>query len=111
MCSRGVLVHCPSRLGAAVAVLAAKLLCSDGVFTKWTLEHAKSVHHFDGVMSHSFKCSRLSWYDSELKLPCRTFPYIEFLVRIHVFTVEYQCCIGRLRCDTVISPFPCTSGV
>lgn len=69
MCSRSVLVHCLSRLGAAIAVLAAELLCGDGVFTKWTLERAKPVHHFDGVMSHSFKCSRLFRYDSELKLP------------------------------------------
>ena len=52
MCSGGVLVHCPSRLGAAVAVLAAELLCGDGVFTEWTLERAKAVHHSDGVMSH-----------------------------------------------------------
>jgi hypothetical protein len=69
MCRRGVLVHCPSRLGAAVAILVAELLCSDGVFTKWTRERAKAVYHLDGVMSHSFKYSRLSQYDSELKLP------------------------------------------
>jgi hypothetical protein len=72
MCSRGVLVHCPSRLGAAVAVLAAELPSGDGVFTKWALERAKAVHHFDGVMSHSFNCSSLSRYDSELKLPLTT---------------------------------------
>ena len=35
MCSRGVLVHCPSGLRAAVTILAAELLCGDGVFTKW----------------------------------------------------------------------------
>jgi hypothetical protein len=56
---RGVHVHCPSCLGAAVSVEAAELTCSDRVFTKWTFERA-NVHHFDGVMSHSFKCSRLS---------------------------------------------------
>jgi hypothetical protein len=72
MCSRGVLVHCPSRLGAAAAVLAAKLQCSDGVFTKWALKGDKAVHHFDGVMSHSFNCSRLSRYDSEPKLHLAT---------------------------------------
>jgi hypothetical protein len=44
MCSRGVLVHCPSRLGAAVA--AAEMPCGEGVFTKLALERAKAVHHF-----------------------------------------------------------------
>ena len=69
MCSRGVLVHYFSRLGATTAVLAAEVPRGDGVSTQWTLERAKAAHHFDGVMSHSFKCSRLSRYDSELKLP------------------------------------------
>jgi hypothetical protein len=68
MCSRGVIVHCPGRLGAAVAVLAAELLRGYGVFTEWALERADAVHHFDGVMSHNFKYSRLFRYDSELKL-------------------------------------------
>jgi len=54
MLSRGVLIHCLRRLGAAVAVLAAELLCGDGVFAKRALEQAKPVHHFDGVMSHTF---------------------------------------------------------
>src|ERR1017187_5468190 len=54
MCRSGVLVHCPSRLSAATAVLAAKLPCRDGVSAKYTLECAKAVHHFDRVMSHSF---------------------------------------------------------
>jgi hypothetical protein len=53
MCSRGVLVHCPRRLRAAVTILAAELLCRDGAFTKWALEGGKAVYHFDdGVMSH-----------------------------------------------------------
>jgi len=69
MLCRGVLVHCPSRLGATVTVLAAELPCGDRMFTNWTLESAKTVHHFDGVISHSFKSSRLSRYDSEPKLP------------------------------------------
>jgi hypothetical protein len=68
MCSRSVLVHRLSRLGAAAAVLAAELLCSDGVFTKRALERRKAIHRFDGVMSHSLNCRRLSKYDSELKL-------------------------------------------
>jgi hypothetical protein len=72
MCSRGVLVHCLGRLGAAAAVLAAELQCGDGVFTKRALEGDKAVHHFDGVMSHSFNCSLLSRYDSEPKLPLTT---------------------------------------
>jgi hypothetical protein len=46
MCDRGVLVHCPSRLGAAVAVQAAEIPCGEGVFTKLALERAKAVHHF-----------------------------------------------------------------
>ena len=69
MGSYGVLVHYPSRLPAAVAVLAAELQCGDGVFANETLKHAKTVHLFDCVMSHIFKSSRLSRYDSELKLP------------------------------------------
>jgi hypothetical protein len=48
MCSRSVLVHCPSRLGAAFSVEAVELPCGDGVFTEWALERAKAVHHFDG---------------------------------------------------------------
>jgi hypothetical protein len=69
MLRRSVLVHCPSRLGATVTVLAAELPCGDRMFTNWTLESAKTVHHFDGVISHSFKSSRLSQHDSEPKLP------------------------------------------
>jgi hypothetical protein len=72
MCSCSVLIHCPSRLGAAAAVLTAELPCRDGVFTKGAFERAKAVHHFDGVMSHRYKSSRFSQYYSELKypLPC-----------------------------------------
>jgi hypothetical protein len=53
MRSRGVLVHCPSRLGAAATVLAVELPCGDGVFAEWALENGKAIHHFDAVMSHS----------------------------------------------------------
>jgi hypothetical protein len=60
MCGRGVLVHCPSRLGAAVPVMTAEITRGDRVLTKWTLERAKTVHHCDGVISHTFKCSRIS---------------------------------------------------
>ena len=60
MCSRGVLVHRPSRLGAAVAILAAEIPCGDEVFAKSALERAKAAHHLDGVMSHSFNCRRSS---------------------------------------------------
>ena len=69
MCSRGVLVRCPRCLGAEVAVLAVELLCGDGVSAKWALEHAKALHHCDGVMHHNFKYRRLFQYDSALKLP------------------------------------------
>jgi len=69
MCSRGVLVHCPRCLGAKVAVLGAELLCGDGISAKWALEHAKALHHCDGVMPHSLKYRRLFQYDSALKLP------------------------------------------
>jgi hypothetical protein len=69
MCYRGVLVHCPGRLGATAAVLTAELLCGDGVFTKWALERGMAFYYCDGVMSHSFKYRRLCLYDSELKLP------------------------------------------
>ena len=67
VCSRGVLVHCPSRLGAAVAVQAAEIPCSDGVSTKSALEYAKAVHHFDVVMSHSFNCRLSSLYKLRTK--------------------------------------------
>ena len=69
MRSRRMLVHRPSRLGAAATVLTAKLPCGDGVFTEWALERGKAANHFDGVVSHSPNCRRLSRYDSELKLP------------------------------------------
>jgi hypothetical protein len=57
MYSNGVLVHHPGSLGAAAAVLGAELPCSNRVLAKYTLKSAKSVHHFDGVMSHNFKCT------------------------------------------------------
>jgi hypothetical protein len=57
VCSRGVLVHRPSRLGAAVTILAAELLRGDGVLTKRASEGCKAVYHFDGVLSHCFHCS------------------------------------------------------
>jgi hypothetical protein len=63
-----VLVHYSSRLGSPAAALAAELLCGDGVSTKYTLERGEALHRCDGVMSHSFKCSCLSGYDSALKL-------------------------------------------
>jgi hypothetical protein len=69
MCSPGVVVHYLSRLGATTAVLAAEVPSGDGVPAKRTLERAKAFHHRNGVMSHTFKCSRISRYDSELKLP------------------------------------------
>jgi hypothetical protein len=73
MCSRGVVIHYFSRLSATTAVLAAEVPRGDGVSTQWAPERTKAAHHFDGVMSHSFKCSRLSRYDSELKLPSHLF--------------------------------------
>jgi hypothetical protein len=69
MCSRGVLVHCPSCLGAATTVLATKLSRGDGVLTEWALKLGEAVHHLDGVMSHSFNCRCLSLCEPELKLP------------------------------------------
>jgi hypothetical protein len=68
MCSRGVFVHCPSCLGSAAAVLSAEVHCRDGVFATLACERGQAIHHFDGVMSHSFKSSPLSGYDSEPKL-------------------------------------------
>jgi|HubBroStandDraft_1064217.scaffolds.fasta_scaffold56208_1 hypothetical protein len=69
MCSRGVLVHRLSGLGAAVAVMAAEIPRGNGVFTKWALKRAKASHHCDRVISHNFKCSRIFRCNSELKLP------------------------------------------
>ncbi len=67
--SRGVQVHCPRCLGAAAPVLAAELPCGDGVPAMRAGERGQAMHHFDGVMSHSFKCSRLSEHCIEPKLP------------------------------------------
>jgi len=67
MCSRSVLVHCLSRLGAAAAVLAAELLGGHRVLTKWAPERGKAIDRFDGVMSHSLNCRRLPRHDFELK--------------------------------------------
>jgi len=53
VCSHGVLIHKPGRLGAAVTVLAAEIPRRNGVLANRTLERAKAVHNFDGVMSHS----------------------------------------------------------
>src|ERR1022692_5030775 len=69
MCSRSVLVHCPSCLGAATAVLAAEVRCCDGVLATWAREHRQAAHHLDRVMSHSLKSSPLSNCGSEPKLP------------------------------------------
>ena len=63
-----MLVHCPSRLGAAAAVSAAEFRRGDGVFATLARERDQAVHHLDGVMSHSFNSSPLSRYDSEPKL-------------------------------------------
>ena len=59
MLSRGVLVHHPSGLGAAVAILAAELSCRHGMLTNRTLERAKTVHQCDGVMSHNVPCEEV----------------------------------------------------
>ena len=64
----GVHVHYPSRLGASTHVLAAELLCGDGVLTMWTGECGQAVRHRDRVMSHIFKCSPVSCCDCEPKL-------------------------------------------
>jgi hypothetical protein len=60
MYGRGMLVHRPGRLSAAVSIFAAEFPRGDGVLTTWAREHGKTVHHFDGVVSHSLNCSRLS---------------------------------------------------
>jgi hypothetical protein len=81
MCSRGVLVHRLSCLGAAVPVMAAEIPCRDGVFTKGALERAKAGHHRDGVISHNCKCSRIILCNSELKSPSPTLPAMNCDVR------------------------------
>jgi hypothetical protein len=65
MHSRSVLVHCPSRLGTAAAVLNAEVRCRDGVFATQACERGHAVDHLDDVMSHSFKSSPLSRDDYE----------------------------------------------
>ena len=67
MCHHGMLVHCPSRLGAAATVLAAEISCRDRVFTKGAVELGEAVHHLDRVISHSFNCRRFSLAFLELK--------------------------------------------
>jgi hypothetical protein len=71
MYSRGVLVHCPSCLRAAVAVQAAEIPGGEGVFAKSALERAKTFHHSDGVMSHGLIVVLMSSHDSELKTTAR----------------------------------------
>jgi hypothetical protein len=68
MYGRSVLVDCPSRLGTAATVLTAEIQHGDGVLTTQARERGHAVDHFDDVMSHSFKSSPLSRYDSEPKL-------------------------------------------
>jgi hypothetical protein len=60
MCHRGVLVHCPSCLGAAATILAAEHPRGDGMLTKWAVELGEAVHQLDGVMSHRLNCRRSS---------------------------------------------------
>jgi hypothetical protein len=67
MYSRGVLVHRLCRLSAAISILAGEIPSGDGVFTKWTSERRKTVHHFDAVMSHSFHCRLPAGDESERK--------------------------------------------
>jgi hypothetical protein len=57
---RSVVVHCLSRLSTAATLMTAKVPRRNGVFAQYTLERAKAHHHFDRVVSHSCKCSRLS---------------------------------------------------
>jgi hypothetical protein len=60
MCSRGMFVHRPCRLSAAVAILTAELSCGDKVLAEWALERRKAIHHLNAVMSHIFNCSLVS---------------------------------------------------
>jgi hypothetical protein len=55
--------------------------------TEWALEHAKALHHCDGVMPHSFKYSRLFRYDSELKLPA-AFPPVVIVITFQLLCFE-----------------------
>ena len=70
-----MLVHYFSRLGATTAVQAAELPRGDGVSTQNALERAETLHYCDAVMSHVFKYTRSSRYDSELKLPLDLFSH------------------------------------
>jgi hypothetical protein len=63
MHSRSVLIHCPSSLGTAAAMVATELQRGDRVLTMWAGECGHAVHRLDGVMSHSFKSSPLSRHD------------------------------------------------
>jgi hypothetical protein len=77
MYCRDLFVHCPSSLGSAAAVPSAEVQCRDGVFATLACERSHAIHHFDAVMSHRFKSSPLSGYDSEpklLKLECANNP-------------------------------------
>ena len=66
-----MLVHCLSRLGAAVTILTTKRPCRNGVFAEYTLEHAKPVHQFDCVISHNFSVVAYPTYDPKLKFCSR----------------------------------------
>jgi hypothetical protein len=81
-------------LGAAVAVQAAEIPCGEGVFAKLALERAEAVHHFDGVMSHSFNC-RLSsmepqahFLEGALPWHCKCTPFPLMLAVRKKYTTE-----------------------
>jgi len=63
-----MLIHCPSCLGTASAVLATELQRRHRVLTMWARKRSHAVDQFDGVMSHSFKPSPLIRHDRRTKV-------------------------------------------
>jgi len=51
--------------------MAAEVACGDGMSAIWTAERGQAMLHFNGVISHNFKCSRLYEEHSEPKFPRR----------------------------------------
>lgn len=100
-----MLIHCPSCLGAAATTQTAEVACGDGMSTMWTAERGQAVLHFDGVMSHIFKCSRFSEQGSEPKFLRREFGLARAARERFDSTSSASFCAGKvteIACDFLL---------
>ena len=104
-----MLIHCPSCLSTAASVLNAELACGDGMSAMWTAERGQAMLHFDGVISHIFKCSRIFEQGSEPKLLGRESASIKMTGQQVNSTSHSSFCAGKetaIACDSVSSYAP-----